>query len=119
MNYRTLLPKLTYRGLVKAPRRHYHVLEGEKCYVVFSPKDDAAGNYNIVPKKAVNYLVKRAGGKQFKSTAEVFNMCKGSIFFPDRFSVLNAVYALIAVNGARISKQEGNKLFFNIWKAGS
>jgi hypothetical protein len=36
----------------------------------------------------------------------------------DHFSVLNAMYALIAVKGARIAKQEGNKLFFNIWKGG-
>ena len=116
MNYRTLLPNLKYRRLVKAPRRHYHVLEGEKCYVVFSTKNDEAGNYSIVPKRAVKYLVKRVGGKQFKSTAEVFKMCKGSMFFPNRFSVLNAMYALIGVNGAKIRKQEGNKLFFNIRK---
>lgn len=59
MNYKKLLPNLKYRALVKAPKRHYHVLEGEQYYVVLSPKNDETGNYTIVPKKAVNFITKK------------------------------------------------------------
>jgi hypothetical protein len=116
MNYRTLLPSLQYRGLVKAIKRNYHVLEASQYYVVFSPKDDESGNYTIVPKRAAKFIVKKLGGKKGITTAEVFDACKGSMFFPDRLSVLSAIYALIGAKRGRFSKVADRKLFFNIWK---
>ena len=116
MNYKSFLPNLKYRGLVKAVVRDYHVLEGENHYMVLSPKDDGTGNYTIVPKKAVKFIVKKLGGTKGVPTAEVFNDCCGSMYFPDHFSVLNALYALVGAKGAKISKVVGKKLFWNIWK---
>jgi hypothetical protein len=118
MNYRQLLSRIRYRGLVKAVVRDYHVLEGPQHYLVFSPRSsrDGSGNFTVVPKKAVRFLVNKLGGTKAIPTDEVFATCKGSMYFPDRFSVLNALYALIGMKGARISKIAGRKLFFNIWK---
>jgi len=117
MNYRMLLPGLKYRGLVKSLKTQYHVLESSNYYVVFAPKDDAKGNYNIVPKKAVKFLVSKLGGKQGGATKDGLKECSGSMYFPTRFSFLNAMYALIGVKGGRIARVAGPKLFFNIWKA--
>src|SRR5271165_2722456 len=116
MNYRTLLPNLKYCRLVEAPKRDYHVLEGAQHYVLFSPRNDGTGNYTIVPKKAIAFIVKKVGGARSVTVAELLDTCKGSMYFPDRFSVLNAMYALIGAKGARIAKQKGAKLFFNVWK---
>lgn len=118
MNYRQLLSRIRYRGLVRAVVRDYHVLEGPQHYLVFSPKSNGewSGNFTVVPKKAVKFIVNKLGGTKAIATAEVFDACKGSMYFPDHFSVLNALYALIGIKGARISKVAGKKLFFNIWK---
>ena len=116
MNYRSLLPRLEYRGLVRAVKRDYHVLEAPQHYLVFSPKDDSAGNYTIVPKKAVSFIVKKLGGTKSIPTADIFDACKGSMFFPDNFSVLNAVYAMTGAKRGSISKISKQKLYFNIWK---
>ncbi|MEI7728527.1 MAG: hypothetical protein WCO56_03110 [Verrucomicrobiota bacterium] len=119
MNYRRLLPSLEYRRLVKGVKRNYHVLEAPQHYIIFSPnKHEDAGNYTIVPKKALNFIVKKLGGTKSITTAEVLAACKGSMYFGNHFSALNAMYALIGAKGARVSKISGNKLFFNIWKNG-
>jgi hypothetical protein len=94
------------------------VLEGELYHVVFSPKNEGTGNYTIVPKKALRFIVKKLGGRRSVTTSEAWDVCKGSKYFPDRFSVLNALYVLIGLKGASIAKQKGIKLFFNIWKDG-
>lgn len=84
--------------------------------MVFSPKGDGTGNYTIVSKKALAFLVKKLGGRRGLATTDVFNACKGSMWFPDKFAALNALYALIGLKGARIWKRQGAKLFFLIYK---
>lgn len=100
------------------PKRQYHVLEGQHYHIVFSPKNDETGNYTIVPKKAVHFIVKKLGGRRGVTKAEALDACRGSKYFPDRFSVLNALYVLVGVKRASIARQDGTKLFFNIWKGG-
>jgi hypothetical protein len=98
-------------------KRDYHVLEGSRGYLLFSPRpDEFGGNYSIVPTASLNYVLKRLGGRKSISTADGFAECKRSQGFPDRFSFLNAVYVLIALGKARISKRQGQKLFFGISK---
>jgi hypothetical protein len=118
MNYKKLLSHVTYRALVKGPKRNYHVLLAPQYCVLISPKpqDDCTGNYTIVPMKALEFIVNKLGGKKGIPTTEVFNSCKGSMFFPDKLATLTALYALIGLKGARIARQHGTKLFFNIWK---
>jgi hypothetical protein len=116
MDHRTLFANLRYRGRVRSIRRDYHVLEGSGHYVLFSAKDDAGGNYTIVPRAAVDYILKHLGGSKSITTAEAFASCKRSKFIGDRFAMLNALYAMVATNEARISKIEGHTLFFGIRK---
>lgn len=117
MNHRSFLSGLRYRGRVKSVKRVYHVLEGSQGYVLFSPRPgEYGGNYSIVPTASLSYILKRLGGTKSISTGDAFASCKRSQRFPDRFSVLNAVYVLIALGKARISKRQGRKLFFGISK---
>jgi len=116
MDHRTLFADLKYRGRVRSIRRDYHVLEGSHHYVLFSGKDRAGGNYTIVPRAAVDYIIKQLSGTKSITTAEVFAACKRSKFIGDRFAVLNALYAMVATDEARISKVEGHTLFFGIRK---
>jgi hypothetical protein len=112
MNYKSLFSNISYRGLVKAVKNDYHVLEGSDHYVVLSTNYQ----YKIVNKKAVKFIVKKLGGTKSITVAEALNECNGSRFFTDRFDVLNALYALAGTRQGKISKKDGNKLFFNVWK---
>ena len=116
MNHRSLLSGLRYRGRVRSVRRDYHVLEASRHYVLLSPNGVGGGNYSVVNRAAVNYIVRRLGGTKSISSGDAFEACKRSKFLPDRFSFLNAMYALVATKRARISKVVGQKLYFGIRK---
>ena len=111
MNYRSLFSNISYCGLVKSKKNDFHILEGPQDYVVVSTNYQ----YSIVPKKAVRFIVKRLGGTVNVTVAEAFAVCHGSMYFPDRFAVLHALYVLVATKQGRIAKIS-SKLFFNIWK---
>jgi hypothetical protein len=116
MNYRSLLTRLRYCSLVRSAKRNYHVAESDAHYVLFSPGRANNGNFTVISRRAVDFAAKRLGGKRDVTSAEAFAACKRSKFFPDRFSVLNALYVLIGTKRARISKMTGQKLHFNIRK---
>ncbi len=116
MDHRTLFSNLQYRGRVRSIRRDYHVLEGSDHYVLFSGKNDVGGNYTIVPRAAIDYIIKQLGGTKSITTGEAFAACKRSKFIGDRFAILNALYAMVATDEAWISKVAGHKLFFGIRK---
>jgi hypothetical protein len=115
MNHRSLFLNLTYRGRVRSLRRDYHVLEGSEHYVLFSPRTAAGGNYSVVTKATVAYLVRRVGGKRSVTSADVWAACKRSRLLSDRFAVLHALYVLVAIKAATIAKV-GSPLFFNVRK---
>lgn len=112
MNYKSLFSNIAYRELVKAVKNDYHILEGKDHYVVLSTNYQ----YKIVEKKATKFIVRKLGGKKSITVSEVFNECKGSKYFTDKFDVLNALYALAGTKQGKISKIGNNKLFFNVWK---
>lgn len=112
MNYKSLFSKVRYRGKVHSVKNDYHVLEGPQDYVVLSTNHQ----YTIVAKKAVNFIVKKLGGTKGISSSEAFERCKGSQHFPNKFSLLNAMYALIGTQQGKISKISGRTLYFNVWK---
>ena len=117
MNYRRAFADLAYRGMVRSVRRTYHVLEGDDYLVVLSPKGDGAtGNYSLVPWSAVRYIIRRLGGTKSISSTEAFQLCGHSKYFGTRFDLLNAFYAMIAIDRARIAKYEDRKLFFGVRK---
>lgn len=116
MNYRSLLSGLSYCGLVRSAKRDYHVAESGEHYVLFSPGKGSNGNYTVVARRGVDYMVKRLGGKRSVTSAEAYAACKRSRFLTDRFAVLNALYVLVGTNRARISKISGQALHFDIRK---
>ncbi|MFY9550322.1 MAG: hypothetical protein WAU32_04165 [Thermoanaerobaculia bacterium] len=115
MNHRSLFLNLTYLGRVRSLRRDYHVLEGSDHYVLLSPSAAAGGNYSVVTKATVAYLLKRVGGKRSVTSADVWAACKRSKLLSDRFSVLHALYVLVAIRAATIVKY-GSPLRFNVRK---
>ncbi len=116
MNYRSLFGDLRYRGLVRSAKRNYHIAEGVSHYVLFSPGKASGGNFTVVTRKAVDYMVKRLGGRRSVTSADALAACKRSKFLNDRFEVLNALYVLVGTKRARISKMVGRTLYFDIRK---
>jgi len=100
---------------VASLRREYHVLEGATHYIVLSPSRAGTGNYSVVPKSSVEYLLARVGGRRGISSTEIFDRCKRSSRFRDRFAVLNALYVLVALGAATIAKF-ARPLVFNVRK---
>jgi hypothetical protein len=90
-------------------------LEGSDHYVLLSPSAGVGGNYSVVTKATVTYLLKRVGGKRSVTSAEVWAACKRSRLLSDRFAVLHALYVLVAIKAATIVKV-GSPLFFNVRK---
>ena len=116
MNFRSLLSKLQYRGLVRSVKRKYHVAEATRAYVVFSPGRKASGNFTVVDARGTDYLQRRLGGKRSITSADAFKACKRSRFLSERFAVLNALYVLVGTQRARISKVVGQTLYFDVRK---
>jgi len=116
MDHKRLFSGLRYCGRVRSVRRDYHVFKGSDHYVVVSPKDGVGGNYTVVTRAALNYIVNRLGGTKSISTPDAFKVCKRSRLLRDRFTLLNAMYALVGIKAARITKVVGQKLFFSIRK---
>jgi len=116
MNYRSLFSGLRYCGMVRSAKRNYHVAECGEHYVLLSPGKGTNGNFTVVARKGVDYMVKRLGGKRGVTSAEAFAACKRSRFLTERFAILNALYVLVGTNRARISKMAGQTLYFDIRK---
>lgn len=115
MDYRSLFLNLRHRGRVASLKRTYHVLEGVRDYLLVSPGTREGGNYSIVTKASLAYVLKRVGGRRSVTSADVWAACKRSRLLRDRFSVLNALYVLVAIEAAAISKF-GRPLRFNVRK---
>ena len=115
MNYRKLFSNITYRGLVRAVKTDYHVLEGPSHYVVLSTNYQ----YRIVDKKAVKFLIKKFGATRSVTAKEVLSECKNSQYFNSRFDALHTLYALVGTQQGKISKieQKRGTIFFNVWAA--
>jgi hypothetical protein len=118
VNYRSLFSDLQYRGLVRSAKRNYHIAEGVNHYVLFSPGKGTGtgGNFTVVAREAVDYLVRRLGGKRAVTSADALAACKRSKFLNGRFEVLNALYVLVGTKRARISKMVGQTLYFDVRK---
>ena len=117
MNHRNLLSNLHYRGLVRATRRSYHVFEGPQVFVVLSPRPGGhGGNYHVIERQALNYVLSRVGGNRSITSKEVRDACRRSKFLQDRFAVLNALYALAGIKKARITSMRGQSLVFSVSK---
>ena len=92
MNHRNVLSNLHYCGLVRGSRRNYHVFEGPQVFIVLSPRPGGhGGNYHVIERQALNYVLSRVGGNRSITTKEVRDACRRSKFLQDRFAVLNAL----------------------------
>jgi hypothetical protein len=117
MNHRNVLSNLHYCGLVRGSRRNYHVFEGPQFFVVLSPRPGGhGGNYHVIERQALNYVLSRVGGNRSITTKEVRDACRRSKFLQDRFAVLNTLYALAGIKKARITSMRGQSLVFSVSK---
>ena len=113
MNYKRLFSNISYRGRVLSVKSDFHILEGPDDYVVVSTNY----GYKIVSKKAVRFMQNKLGGKQAITTKEALQRCSGSMYFQDRFAVLDALYVLVGTQQAKITRVgTRNSLYFNVWK---
>jgi hypothetical protein len=117
VNHRSLLSGARYRGVVRATKRNYHVFEGPKVFILLSPGTDGrGGNYHVIERQALNYLLGKVGGSRSVTTGDVRDACSRSKFFKGRFAVLNALYALTGIEKARIIGMRGQSLVFSVSK---
>ena len=116
MNYRSLFTNLKYRALVRSAKRNYHVLESSDFFVLISPQSQDKGNYQIVNRKALNYVLRELGGSRKITSGGVLEACRRSKFLKDRFSALNTLYALVGIKKAEIIGTDGRALAFSIRK---
>jgi len=110
-NHKTLFSKLQYRGQVSSLKRVYHVLEGSGHYVLVSASTKSSGNYSIISKDSLDYILKRIGRRRLVTSANVWEVCKRSKLLRERFTVLNALYVLVGIKAASIAKYERPLLF--------
>ena len=117
MNHRSLLTDVRYRGLVNATKRAYHVYEGRDNFILLSPGSDShGGNYHVIHRHALNYVMSRVGGNRSVTVRQALDMCRRSKFLRDHFAVLNTLYALAGIKKARIVGMKRQALVFSVSK---
>ncbi len=119
MDISSLEKGLTFCGKVKAVRQTYYVFDAEDCYFVMSASASKpnAGNFNIVEKKAVQYVHNRFAGKGGVTSNAVVDRARRTPHAPSPLAALNILYVLVAIRAARIEKEgQRQQLFFRVMK---
>jgi len=117
MSLRKLGAGLTFRAKVEGKRQTYHVFEGAKFFLIctFSRTKRKAGNFNIVDLKAVRYAQRLVGGKRGVTSQGLHRRSRKPRLIGSALEALNILYALVAIDHARIDRRRtGTQLFFNI-----
>jgi hypothetical protein len=119
MNIRSLQRGLQYCGRVEAVRQTYHVFESAGYFFVLSFARSRArrssGYFNLVDKRAIEYVRQRFGGKRGVTAKDV--AARRTRHIPTRLLALNALYVLVALKGASITRSgEHRQLFFAVRK---
>jgi len=124
MNIRTLQRGLEYCGRVEAVRQTYHVFETAGFYFVLSFARSrarrASGYFNLVNKGAVEFIQKRLGGSRGVTANQALAVARRTRHVPTRLLALNALYVLVALGQASITRAgEHRQLFFAVHKSRS
>lgn len=122
MKIRMLESGLHYRGRAEGIRQTYHVFEAKNDYFVMSfarSKERAgSGYFNVVSKKAVEFVRKRHGRAGKLTAKDVAAKARRTRHFPSNLAALNALYVLVALKQAAVVREgEHRQLFFSLRKA--
>jgi hypothetical protein len=80
-----------------------------------SPSKKNAGNFNLVPVRAVDRLHTRLRGRQGVTSKAVHAASRDRRTFPTALFVLNALYVLVATGRASVDRRHHSKeLYFNV-----
>jgi hypothetical protein len=122
MNIRTLQQGLQYCGRVEAVRQTYHVFESRRHFFVLSfalaRTRRGSGYFNLVDKRAVEYVQSRVGGLRGVTAKQVLAAARRTRHIATRLLALNVLYVLVALGRASITRAgEHRQLFFSVRKA--
>jgi hypothetical protein len=119
MDASSLADGLTYRGEMTAVRQTYYIFEARDYYFVmsFSGSKPHAGNFNIVGKKAVDYVFHRFSNEKNVTAKAVVKRSKRTKHAASSLVALNILYVL-AATGVAGHRVEGphRELRFSIKK---
>jgi len=117
MDITSLEKGLTFCGRVKAVRQTYYIFDARDCFLVMSLSKPSAGNFNVVEKKAVQYVHNRFAGMRGVTSNAVVDRARRTTYAPSSLAALNILYVLVATRTARIEKQgQHQQLFFRVMK---
>jgi hypothetical protein len=122
MNIRSLQRGLQYCGRVDAVRQTYHVFDSPSYFFVLSFARSrtrrGSGYFNLVGKRAVDYIHARLGGSRGVTAKDVVRAAQRTRHIPTSLFALNVLYVLVALNCATITRAgEHRQLFFAVRKA--
>jgi|SRR5215469_9096392 len=121
MNIRTLQRGLKYCGRVRAPRQTYHVFEAQGYFFVLSfalsKTRRGSGYFNVIDKRAVEYVQQRMGGMRGVTAKDVLAAARRTRYIPNALVALNVLYILVALRSGNILRAgENRQLFFSVKK---
>jgi hypothetical protein len=113
----SLTKGMEFVGDVVSKRQHYFVLRATSVYYVLSMSNTKvnSGNFNLVSKRAVDYLLKRLAGRKGVTAKSVHARTKRPRLLTTHLQVLNALYVMAAMGRAHIDRRvKGKALYFNV-----
>lgn len=110
---------LVFRGEVSGVRQTYYVFEAEGSFFVLSfarsEAKRAAGYFNVVDAKAVDYVRDRFAGDKAVTAKDVAAKARRTKHAPTSLIALNVLYVLVALEHARIVREGPHRqLVFSI-----
>ena len=118
MNLETSLEKgLSYLDIVEGARQRYFVFEATDTFMVFSLSNTKpkSGNFNLVSRKAVDYVHRKFRGQGDVTSNDVVEQSKRTQHAPTTLQALNVLYVLVAQNRARVDDiGSHSKLYFSV-----
>lgn len=111
---------LEYKDQVISKKAIYQVVSSGDDYIVYSfrTSDHRKGNFNHVTRGNIDRIFKEFAGEQRVTCAMMLSNPKIGRFF-DRFSLLQTLYAMVAIKLAKIDRRspKSNTLYFNFANA--
>jgi hypothetical protein len=111
---------LAYRGKVEAVRQTYYVFEAADYFFIMSfsrsksaAGNFAAGNFNVVGKKAVQYVQKAFAGKRGVTSKGVLLRSRRTQHVPNVLIALQILYILVAIGAGKIDDQGAHNAMCN------
>lgn len=108
---------ISYLGRVDAVRQTYYVFEAADAHVIFSLSKQKinSGNFNLVSKRAVDYVYRRFEGYEEVTAKDVVKRAERTKHAPNTLAALSILYVLTASRRARIQAiGTHSQLFFEV-----